>query len=92
MASQTIDILCSQCGAFLVRYQKKGSGQLVRLYLDMIKEPDSLSRLKSVSSKSDLPAFACTECGNRIGLPSTQGRCRLAYRMIKGSFRRKRGN
>ena len=90
MASQTIDILCSQCGAFIVQYQKKGSGQLIRLYLDMIKEPDSLYRLKSVCSKSDLPVLACINCGNRIGLPTTQEGGRLAYRMIKGSFRRKR--
>ena len=85
MASQTIDILCSQCGTFMLRYQKKGSGQLIKLYLDRVVEPDSLSRLKSVSNKSDLPALACIDCGNRIGLPHEGG----TYRMIKGSFRRK---
>ena len=74
----------------MVRYQKKGSGQLIRLYLDMIKEPDYLSRLKSSSSKSDLPALDCIDCGNRVGLPSIHEGGRLAYRMIKGSFRRKR--
>jgi len=83
MASQTLDILCSQCGAFILRYQKKGSGQLIKLYLDRIIEPDSLARLKS--SKSDLPSLSCTECGNRIGLAHEGG----TYRMIKGSFRRK---
>jgi hypothetical protein len=92
MASQTIDILCSQCGTFIVRYKKKGSGQLIRLYLDMIKEPDFISRLKSFSSKSDLQVLACINCGNRVGLPSIHGGDRLAYRMIKGSFRRKREN
>lgn len=86
MASQTIDILCGQCGAFMLRYQKKGSGQLIKLYLDRITEPDSLARLKSITSKSDLPALSCTECGNRIGLAHEGG----TYRMIKGSFRRKR--
>jgi len=83
MASQTLDILCSQCGAFILRYQKKGSGQLIKLYLDRIIEPDSLARLKS--SKSDLPSLSCAECGNRIGLAHEGG----TYRMIKGSFRRK---
>jgi hypothetical protein len=85
MASQTIDILCDQCGAFMVRYQKKGSGQLIKLYLDRVVEPDSLSRLKSVSNKSDLPALTCKDCDNRIGLAHEGG----TYRMIKGSFRRK---
>ena len=85
MASQTIDILCSQCGAFMLRYQKKGSGQLIRLYLNRVIEPYSLSRLKSASNKSDLPVLACSDCGNRIGLVHEGG----TYRMIKGSFRRK---
>ncbi|MBC8286452.1 MAG: hypothetical protein H8E42_03150 [Nitrospinae bacterium] len=85
MASQTIDILCSQCGAFILRYQKKGSGQLIRLYLDRVIEPNPLAQLKSVSSKSDLPALTCKDCGNRIGL-AHEGR---TYRMIKGSFRRR---
>ena len=85
MASQTIDILCGQCGAFMLRYQKKGSGQLIKLYLDRVVELDSLSQLKSVSNKSDLPALTCSDCGNRIGLAREGG----TYRMIKGSFRRK---
>jgi DNA-directed RNA polymerase subunit RPC12/RpoP len=85
MASQTVDILCGQCGTFMLRYQKKGSGQLIKLYLDRVVEPDSLSQLKSITNKSDLPTLACTNCGNRIGLPHEGG----SYRMIKGSFRRK---
>lgn len=85
MASQTIDILCGQCGMFMLRYQKKGSGQLIKLYLERVVEPDSLSRLKSVSIKSELPALICSDCGTRIGLPQKGG----TYRMIKGSFRRK---
>jgi hypothetical protein len=85
MASQTLDILCSQCGTFMLRYRKKGSGQLIKLYLERIVEPNSLSQLKSISNKSDLPALACSGCGNRIGLAHEGG----TYRMIKGSFRRK---
>jgi hypothetical protein len=84
MASQTIEILCGQCGAFIVRYQKKGSGQMIKLYLDRIIGPDYLSRLKFISKKIDLPILACTGCGNRVGLRHEGG----AYRMIKGSFRR----
>lgn len=85
MASQNIDILCGQCGAFIASYKKKGSGQLIKLYLDRIIEPDYLSRLKSISSKFDLPKLACKDCGNRVGMPHEAG----SYRMIKGSFRRK---
>ena len=85
MASQTLDIIGSNCGTFILRYQKKGSGQLIKLYLDRVVELDSLSQLKSVSNKSDLPALTCSDCGNRIGLAHEGG----TYRMIKGSFRRK---
>ena len=85
MASQILDIICSVCGTFILRYQKKGSGQLIKLYLDRVVEPHSLSQLKSVYNKSDLPALACLDCGNRIGLAHEGG----TYRMIKGSFRRK---
>jgi len=85
MASQILDIICSVCGTFILRYQKKGSGQLIKLYLDRVVEPDSLSQLKSVSNKADLPSLACSDCGKRIGL-AHEGR---TYRMIKGSFRRK---
>ena len=85
MATQILDIVCSVCGAFMLRYQKKGSGQLIKLYLDRVVEPHSLSQSKSVSNKSDLPALACSDCGNRIGSAHEGG----TYRMIKGSFRRK---
>ena len=85
MASQILDIVCSVCGTFILRYQKKGSGQLIKLYLDRVVEPDSLSKLKSIFNKSDLPTLACSDCGNRIGLAHEGG----TYRMIKGSFRRK---
>ncbi|MBT6346783.1 MAG: hypothetical protein HOJ49_08595 [Nitrospina sp.] len=92
MASQTLDIFCGLCGAFLVGYQKKGSGQLIRLYLDHVTHPDSIARLKSVAKKSDLPPLACTACNNRVGLAMSREGGRWAYRMIKGSFKRKRGN
>ena len=85
MASQTIDILCSQCGGFILRYQKKGSGQLIRLYLNRVVKPSSLTELRSISNKSDLPTLKCEDCGNRIGLPQEGG----TFRMLKGKFRRK---
>ena len=91
MASQTLDILCGQCGTLVVRYQKKGSGQLIRLYLDRVTEPESIAQLKSVTSKKDIPALACANCDNRMGLPMIHDGGRYAYRMIKGTFRRKVG-
>jgi hypothetical protein len=85
MASQTLDIICSDCGIFIPRYQKKGSGQLIKLYLDRVVESDSLSKLKSIFNKSELPTLACSNFGNRIGL-AHEG---WNYLIIKASFRRK---
>ena len=71
-----LEIQCTQCKAFIARY--RGSGELVWLYLDRVIKPASLAKLKSVPSKTDLPILICHECGRR-----------LAYRMSKGSFKRK---
>ena len=88
MASKHLDISCAQCGNFLVRYKKEGSGQLIRLYLDKILGPKSLVDLKSVSKKSSLPVLVCLECNHLVGHPMQHEGNRLAYRMIKGSFKK----
>ncbi len=88
MASKHLDILCGQCGCFIVRYRKEGSGQIIRLYLDKIFEPQTLARQKSNGRKSKLSVLNCPECKNPIGHPMEHQGGRLAYRMIKGSFKR----
>lgn len=88
MASKHLDISCAQCGKFLVRYKKEGSGQLIRLYLDKILGPKSLVDLKSVSKKSSLPVLVCPQCNHLVGHPMEHEGNRLAYRMIKGSFKK----
>ena len=88
MASLHLDIYCTKCGTFIVRYRKEGSGQLIRLYLDKVLQPKSLVALKSSGRKSNLPVLTCTECGNPIGHPMEHEGNRLAYRIIKGSFKK----
>jgi hypothetical protein len=88
MASRHLDISCGKCGTFVVRYRKEGSGQLIRLYLDKIQEPKSLAGLKSSGKKSSLPVLACPECNHPIGYPMEHEGNRLAYRMIKGAFKK----
>jgi len=88
MPSRYLDISCGQCGEFIVRYRKEGSGQLIRLYLDNILEPKWLARFKSSGRKSSLPPLACAQCNNAIGHPMEHEGNRLAYRMIKGSFKK----
>ena len=88
MASRHLDIDCGNCGTFIVRYRKEGSGQLIRLYLDKVLQPKSLVALKSSGRKSNLPVLTCPKCGNSIGHPMEHKGNRLAYRMIKGSFKK----
>ena len=88
MASRRLDINCGKCGTFIVRYRKEGTGQLIRLYLDKVLQPKSLAALKSSGRKSNLPVLTCTECGNPIGHPMEHEGNRLAYRIIKGSFKK----
>jgi len=89
MGSRIFNLHCVRCGARVARYRKEGSGSLVRLYLDRVVEPDSLSALKQATRKSGLPPLNCLECGLAIGLPLAPGPGnRPAYRLIKGSTRK----
>ena len=88
MASRHLDIDCGKCGTFIVRYWKEGTGQLIRLYLDKVLQPKSLAALKSSGRKSNLPVLTYKECGNPIGHPMEHEGNRLAYRIIKGSFKK----
>ena len=81
-----IEIQCTQCKAFIARYT--GSGELDLLFLDSVLKPDSLADLKS-SNKADLPILVCNECSRKLGKPAVDGTGRLAYKMFKGSFRKK---
>jgi hypothetical protein len=81
-----IEIQCTQCKEFIARY--KGSGEVDLLFLDSVIKPDSLADLKSFS-KADLPYLVCNECSRKLGKPTVDETGRLAYKMIKGSFRKK---
>ena len=81
-----IEIQCTQCKTFIARYT--GSGKLDLMFLDSVIKPNSLSDLKS-SSKADLPNLVCNECGRKLGKPTADETGRLAYKMIKSSFRKK---
>jgi hypothetical protein len=88
MASRHLDIACGKCGTFIVRYRKEGSGQLIRIYLDKVLQPKSLAALKSSGRKSSLPVLACPECDLHVGYPMEHEGNRLAYQMIKGSYKK----
>jgi hypothetical protein len=88
MATKILSLTCSQCDAPIVQYRKQGSGALIRLIIDRIQGPASLVKLKQVASKSDLPPLLCPQCGILIGVPMEHEKKSLAFRLVKGTFRR----
>lgn len=66
--SRLMNISCRKCGNHLLVYQKDGSGNLRRLYLDRIYDPPRLVNLQSKSLKN-IPALKCGKCGEIIATP-----------------------
>ena len=90
MPSRFLNIFCSHCKEFVLRYRKEGSGSLIRIHLKNIIEPEHLKKYKHTGLKLELPPLNCLQCQKRLGIPTfnTSGN-RPAYRMIKGSFFKK---
>ena len=89
--SEFFDVYCSLCQAHIVLYQKDGQGSLIRMYLDRIFEPESLSKLQTSSSKHSLQGLKCPNCNTLIGVPMVyKPENRLAFHLIRGSFSKKR--
>ncbi len=79
--ARLLRITCFACGTYVLTYQKDGIGRLLRLYFDRILEPPM------EHSKSPL---VCPGCGKALGLPGMHQSGRMAYRLIPGSFVKKR--
>lgn len=61
------DLSCASCGEFLLRYQKDGVGQLLRLYVDRI--TGNVPPEQAVASLTEMSALTCSACGALIGTP-----------------------
>ena len=87
-----LHISCAKCGREILLYQKDGRGGLHRLYLNRILAPESLASLQNtISSVKQLSMLRC-ECGVNIGMPMLHREGRLAFRLINGSYtKRKEG-
>jgi ribosomal protein S27E len=92
--SRFLDIYCVACGAHIALYQKDGLGGLVRLYLDRLLEPQSLSILHLQGhTKSTLPDLKCPKCSALIATPMLyEQESRLALRLIRGTFLKKKSD
>lgn len=73
------DLFCSQCGTFVLKYQKDGIGGLLRLYFD---------RIIDMGDFSD--NLYCPKCSNLIGTKMIyKPESRFAYRLQRGSVSKK---
>ena len=88
-----LDIHCAQCGAWVLRYQKDGPGQLLRCYLNRIFAPLELKRLQEdpkITQPRSMTNLVCSQCGSVIGMPMRYLDDRLAFHLRKGAYTKKR--
>jgi len=92
--SVLLDIYCSKCNTRLMIYQKDGIGTLLRSYLDRILWPEKLASLSNdsrIRETKDIPNLSCERCNSLIGIPMIYApERRLAFRLIRGSFRKQK--
>lgn len=89
-----LTLYCTKCNAWLLLYQKDGSGQLHRCYLNRIFAPSGLEQLQydsHIREARDLTSLICDSCGSIVGHPMRHGDGRLAFRLIPGTFRKRKG-
>lgn len=66
--SRLLNVCCRKCENVVVVYQKDGSGNLRRLYLDRIFAPIEMIGLQSLNIK-DVPVLKCKKCSEVLGTP-----------------------
>ena len=82
--SKILDISCRECKKKLFSYQKDGPGWLKRCYLNRILDNQEIINFKDIMS---MPNLVCS-CGEIIGTPLKHKDDRLAFRLIRGKFKR----
>lgn len=91
--ARMLDIHCATCGAWILKYQKDGIGHLLRCYLNRIFAPPELEALQSnsaIQEPKDMPKLTCPQCKTLIGTPMRHFDNRLAFRLMKGTYAKKR--
>ena len=86
-SSKLMAIRCAKCQHPALLYQKDGSGNLLRIYLDRIRAPEDLAGLnQAATSKSDLKGLRCPNDQELLAIPMAyKPENRLALRVIRGS-------
>lgn len=90
--ARSLNIYCSACGEWILKYQKDGIGKLLRCYLNRILAPDALAALQhdpAITEPKDMQNLVCSKCGAVIGSPMKHADGRLAFRIMKGKYSKK---
>jgi guanylate kinase len=88
-----LDISCAKCGLTIIKYQKDGKGDLIRCYLNRIFSPPQYEALQSdptIREPKNMPNLSCLKCNQLIGTPMLYEDGRLAFRLRKGTYSKKR--
>lgn len=83
-SSEFLDLYCSNCDSYIGTYQKDGSGNLFRLYVDRLQTPYEKYTAHFENIK-DMEALNCPNpsCVMQIGIPMVyEKENRLAYRLV----------
>jgi len=81
--SRCLNVYCRKCNSLILTYQKDGSGNLRRLYLDRIFSPKRLVNLYE-KKLSAIPDLKCTKCKEIMGIPYIyQKEKRKAFRLFQ---------
>jgi DNA-directed RNA polymerase subunit RPC12/RpoP len=90
--AKLVEVACIRCKRRILLYQKDGPGWLKRCYLNRMFEPDRYAKLqfdKTIKEPEDMPKLICPSCRSVIGVPVRHKDGRLAFALVRGSFRRK---
>lgn len=83
--SRLLNVCCRKCEKAVLTYQKDGTGNLRRLYLDRIFSPKELTGLEN-SSIQNIKPLKCTHCGEILGTPYIYTKeKRKAFRLYQDS-------
>jgi len=87
--SRLLDISCRKCNKHILFYQKDGSGNLRRMYMDRIVNPEKLNKNQYKKVK-DIAPLKCFNCGEILAHPYLYKKeKRNAYRLFADSVMKK---
>jgi len=87
--SRLLEISCRKCENHILVYQKDGPGNLRRMYIDRIFEPERLNKNQYKKIK-DIKPLVCSNCKELLAVPYTyKPEQRLAYKVFVDAFVKK---